>query len=278
MYKVGLSSCAKNLLENGENLFASYEKAGIAAMEIAVPAGQHLLLDYKKVQVLAKQHNVKLWSYHLPYYPFNEVDIADEKISKKAVGYFSELIKRAAEIGIDKFIVHPSGILDNENEREEKKKVVKESLFVLADVAEKNGAVIAVENMIPGCIGRNSSEMLELLEVSPKLRSCFDTNHLLGENPLDYIRAIGSRIVTVHVSDYDFINERHWLPGEGKNDWNGILKALSDIGYDRIWMYEIDFECPDTIVRDRDLTCEDFVRNARELFSGEALTVIGRAK
>ena len=120
--------------------------------------------------------------------------------------------------------------------------------------------------------------MLELLEVSPKLRSCFDTNHLLGENPLDYIRAIGNRIVTVHVSDYDFINERHWLPGEGKNDWNGILKILSDVGYDGIWMYEIDFQCPDTIVRDRDLTCEDFVRNARELFSGEALTVIGRAK
>lgn len=41
---VGLSSCAKNLLESGEKLFESYEKARITAMEIAVPAGQHLLL------------------------------------------------------------------------------------------------------------------------------------------------------------------------------------------------------------------------------------------
>ena len=275
MYKVGLSSCAKNLLENGENLFASYEKAGIAAMEIAVPAGQHLLLDYKKVQVLAKQHNVKLWSYHLPYYPFNEVDIADEKISKKAVGYFSELIKRAAEIGIDKFIVHPSGILDNEDEREEKKEIVKENLFTLAEIAEQNGGVIAVENMIPSCIGRNSNEMLELLNVSPKLRSCFDTNHLISERPEDYLHAIGDRLVTVHVSDYDFINERHWLPGEGKLDWGMILKTLQEVGYKGIWMYEINFNAPDTIIRDRNLTCEDFVRNARELFAGGPLTVIG---
>ena len=30
---------------------------------------------------------------------------------------------------------------------------------------------------------------------------------------------------------YDFINEKHWLPLEGKNDWETILSALEEIGY-----------------------------------------------
>lgn len=276
MFTVGLSSCAKNLLENGENLFENYEKAGITAMEIAVPAGQHLKLDYKKVEALAKKHGVKLWSYHLPYYPFSEVDLSDKEISKKTVSLYTEIMKRASDIGIDKFVTHPSGILEDESLRAEKKEIVKENLFTLADIAEQNGGVIAVENMIPSCIGRNSSEMMELLNVSSKICTCFDTNHLIGESPEDYLRTIGDRLVTVHVSDYDFINERHWLPGEGKLDWGMLIKTLKEVDYKGIWMYEIDFHAPDTIIRDRNLTCEDFVRNARELFAGEKPTVIGK--
>ena len=50
---------------------------------------------------------------------------------------------------------------------------------------------------------------------------------------------LGRRILTVHISDYDFIDERHWLPGEGKNDWNAILAALQAVGYAGPFMYEV---------------------------------------
>ena len=72
---------------------------------------------------------------------------------------------------------------------------------------------------------------------------------------------VGDKIITLHVSDYDFMNERHWLPGEGQNDWQKIIKSLKEVGYTGVWMYEIRFTCPNTILRDRDLSCDDFVKN-----------------
>ena len=118
-------------------------------------------------------------------------------------------------------------------------------------------------------------DMLDLLSAHPALKACFDTNHLLGEDPVAFIRKVGRHFVTTHVSDYDFLNERHWLPGEGKLDWQSILKALEEVGYRNPWLYEISFAAPASISRPAPLTCGDFTRNAKELFSGDPLTVIG---
>ena len=145
---------------------------------------------------------------------------------------------------------------------------------MLADVAVKNGAVLAVEDLPRTCLGNCSAEILELTRGHDALKVCFDTNHLLGgEDPAAFVRAVGHKLVTLHVSDYDFIDERHWLPGEGDIDWNSIVEALRDVDYQGVFMYEISPKCPKTILRDRDLSCEDFVRNAREILNGEKPTV-----
>ena len=88
----------------------------------------------------------------------------------------------------------------------------------------------------------------------------------------------GNKIVTTHVSDYDFVNERHWLPGEGKIDWQELLSTFKAVEYSGPWLYEMSFACPKTIYRERDLTFEDFVRNAKEVFNNEKITVFSTPK
>ena len=97
--------------------------------------------------------------------------------------------------------------------------------------------------------GRGSSENLprqqrkgeikDLISADERLRVCFDTNHLLIGDNVEFVRALGEKIVTVHISDYDFSDERHWLPFEGKNDWDKIIGALCDVGYSGPFMYEV---------------------------------------
>ena len=53
---------------------------------------------------------------------------------------------------------------------------------------------------------------------------------------------------------------------------------MEEVNYKGVWLYEIGFECPETILRDRDLTCEDFVRNAKELFENKDITVFSNPK
>lgn len=276
MFQIGLSTCGGK--EICEDLFRAYRDAGIEAMEISVSAQDCERLNYAQIKSWADKYAVALWSFHLPFSPFSEIEMSKGTLCRKTLGYFEELIKKASSVGIEKFIVHPSGEPISDGERSERMKCAKESLAALAEIARKNHAVIAVEDLPRTCLGKNSDEIAELISVSDDLMVCFDTNHLLHEDPADFIHKMGKRIVTTHVSDYDFVNERHWLPGEGQIDWQKILQAFRDIDYTGVWLYEIGFSCPKTILRERDLTCQDFVRNARQLFGNQPITVFSTPK
>lgn len=270
MYKIGLSSCGHRL---DEEYFKMYQNAGITLMEIAPKDDEYGDVDYRNVYRLANRYGIKLWSYHLPFWPFTEIDISDKELCDDTIVYLTELIKKASDIGIDKFVIHPSGEpIEDPAERKERMKCSKESLARLAEIAKKHGAVIAAEDLPRSCLGKNSAEILELISAHEDLKVCFDTNHLLQESPAEFVRNVGKKIITTHVSDCDFINERHWLPGEGKIDWQELLQAFKDIDYDGVWLYEIGFACPRSIIRNRELNCEDFVKNAEELFNNKPIT------
>jgi sugar phosphate isomerase/epimerase len=155
----------------------------------------------------------------------------------------------------------------------------KKSLVLIAEHLKSKNAVLAVEDLPRTCLGRNSSDILELCSAHPDLRACFDTNHLLGEDITEFIRKTGHLYVTTHVSDYDFINERHWLCGEGKIDWLSLKKELENVGYDGPWLYEISLNGSEpTIDRDRRLTYSDFAENYRQIMSNSVPEDVGRGK
>lgn len=272
---IGLSSCGKRL---DEELFKSYISSGITHMEISEGKAACEVMDFDRIAELAKNSGVILWSFHLPFAPFSEIDISNPDLAGATVDYYLGLIKKATAIGIEKFIVHPSGEPISPEDRPLRLACAKEHLALLAQKAAELGAVICVEDLPRTCLGNCSAEMLELLSAHSALRSCFDTNHMLSEDLVGYANAVGDKIVTLHVSDYDFVNERHWLPGEGDVDWKELYAAIKATGYCGPWLYELGFECPATILRNRDLTCADFARNANEIFEGKDLTVIARRK
>ena len=245
-----------------------------------MPAQAYRDVDYKNLQALSRRYGVDLWSYHLPFMPFEELDPSalDETVRCHTVAYFTELMQKGADIGIDKFVIHASGEPLADVERAARLQCAMQSLDTLAEVAHAHGAVLAVEDLPRSCLGNTGAEIETLLSANDKLRVCLDTNHLLSEDVGGCIRRLADKIVTVHISDYDFINERHWLPGEGKLDWKAIYEAFEEVGYDGVWMYEIVLECPKTILRDRALTFRDFYDNATALFRKETPRVFSRPK
>ena len=275
MYKIGLSTTGEKICEETIKM---YGDAGLEYIEISCGKDEINALDYERLKEWTEKYGVKIWSFHLPFYPFKEIDISNEEVVEETVEYLKDIILKASKIGIDKFIIHASGEPIDENDRQKRMDTAKKSLFQLAEFAKSVNATICVEDLPRTCLGRSASDILELLSAHKDLRACFDTNHLLGESNIDFIKAIGDKIVTLHISDYDFINERHWLPGEGKNDWQFILKALKEIDYKGIWLYEIDMKCPNTIIRPRRLTVEDFQRNAKELFENKEITIFSTPK
>ena len=275
MYKIGLSTPCGQITE--ENL-ASYRAAGLTVMEISDRVEGYACFDYERARTLADQYGIKLHSMHLPFMPFTQIDISSPLLADNTVEYYRELIEKGASIGIKIFVLHPSGEPIKDEERSLRMETAKKTLARLAEIASTNDAVIAVENLPRTCLGKNSAEIAELLSAHEALRACFDTNHLLSEPLADFMRNINNRIITTHISDYDFVNERHWLPGEGKINWQEILSILTEIGYQGPWIYELSLVCPKTILRDRSLCHADLMLNAEELFSGKTPTVISQPK
>lgn len=276
MYKIGLSSDGRAITEY---FMSECQKAGIEAVEVAMRADTYPTADFKGNAKLAEKYGIELWSLHLPIAPQEHYDVSNKFATVEAMAYQTELIKRACEtMGIKHFVIHSGGEPIREEDREDRVKLAGEKLSVLADLTAQYGADMCIEVLPRTCLGRDSDEILAMLAYDDRLRVCFDVNHVFRESEVDFVRKIGSKIATTHISDRDNINERHWLPGEGILDWNAILDVLNEVGYNGVWMYEIGFGIPKTILRDRELTCADFTKNAKEVFARQKPTVISRPK
>ena len=151
----------------------------------------------------------------------------------------SELIRAAGDAGVSIAVVHPSSGVREDLSRQQRLENSMELLAQLTAVAQKAGIVLAVENLPRTGLCRVKEEMQQILAAIPDLRVCFDSNHCLLQTNPDYIRAVGDKIVTLHISDYDFINERHLLPGRGNNYWENLLESLEEENYQGVFNYEV---------------------------------------
>ena len=276
MLKKGLS-CS---FELNEETFINLKNAGIDCIEISFRPENIDSLNYQQVKELSKKYGVELWSFHLPFWWIGAtIDAAshDKSVRDFSLKLWQNYVKKGAEIGIKRFVVHPSSEpkSQDKNERNQEIEYSKQTLSALAKYAKQFGAIICVEDLPRTCLGRDSKELLNIVSAHENLKICFDTNHLLNEDLLEFVDNAYDKIETLHVSDYDYIDERHWLPGEGKIDWHSLYNKLIDCGYSGPWLYELGIKTrPNIINRSRDLTFEDFVRNANEIFENKNLTLI----
>ncbi len=275
-FKPALSTCEKPVIEW---LFKTYAECGIKGMEIAKSRPTIDNLDYFQLRRWSEQYGVELWSFHLPFSPMKEIDISSPALTDYTMELYRNYIKRISEeAGIKIFVIHPSGEPIPDEDRAMRIECAKKNLAELAEYAQSFGCTLAVEDLPRGCLGNKSEEILDLISAHPALRVCFDTNHLMGEDITEFIHKVGDKIVTTHFSDFDFINERHWLPGEGTVDWPALVGALEDVGYKGYILYELGFGAPWSIERDRDLTIADFKNNFDELAAKKQPTSIGKRK
>ena len=155
------------------------------------------------------------------------------------IGFLTEMIAICGEFGPKKLVLHPSSEPITDEERETRLQNSANSIGRLALAAKGIGAVLCIENLPRTCLGRDSGEIMRLIGDFPEVMVCFDSNHLLQEEHAHFFETVGNRIGTIHASDYDRRDERHWLPGEGVIDWSDFLRRLRASGYKGVFMHEV---------------------------------------
>lgn len=248
-WQIGSSSCILgNYEEQNQDGFELYKRAGINYAELFETHEKLEFHDFyehpEKIAESAKNNGVELWSYHVPFSDFLNVANLDPIKGPEGMALIERGIRAALKIGIKTIVIHPSSENVDDDTRQQKTEKSIENLRYLAKICTKADAKLAVENLPGNCLGNSSFDIITYLNEIPEMDLCFDTNHLTMQTNEDFLddliyHNMHGRVRTLHISDYDFIDERHRLPGDGINDWDAIMSMLEELDYSGVFMYEV---------------------------------------
>lgn len=243
-YDLGISQALFGSLSKSEA--ESMPKAGVKYIEVTMNTfwrNQTLEECYKRArstkEIIDNTEGLEVWSVHLPFSNTLDISVLDNGARAENVATMAEMIRLAGEFGPKKLVLHPSSEPIAEADRQARLNCAKESIGKLLPVAKEIGAQLCIENLPRTCLGRTSGDMKYLIEDYPEVMICFDTNHLLMEDHNMFFSNVGNRIGTIHASDYDKTDERHWMPGLGIINWPHFLTCLLHYGYEGVFMTEV---------------------------------------
>ena len=82
-------------------------------------------------------------------------------------------------------------------------------------------------------------------ELADNFTVCIDTGHCNKARPFgnpsagNVIRAVGKDIRVLHLNDNDGLTDQHKMPLSGSIDWEDVLDALEEVGYQGVYSMEI---------------------------------------
>ncbi len=242
--RLGTSTCVFGDINRA--IMETAKTNGIDALELSFSYDKYMnILDLPshaaELGELAQKVGIELWSLHLPFSRKLDISSQDKELRSVTLYTHRTLIRAAAEAGIKTVVLHPSSEPILDDDRPERMALSRTAILHLSEQCAKRGLTLAVENLPRTCLCNCAQEMVALMR-DTGAKVCFDTNHSLIEDNSAYLRGIlagGLEIATLHISDYDFVDERHRLPGDGVNDWKALLAILAEANYTGPLMYEV---------------------------------------
>ena len=191
---------------------------------------------------MLKASGVRVASVHCPFGSHLDLSSPDAAVLHAGRQTLDEALDLAERLGAGIVVVHSSAEPITDSERADRIERIQQSLLAVVDRCDRAGLRIAIELLPRTCIGNTVGELEQILAGLPgeTVGVCLDVNHMMArhaELPA-VVRRLGSRLLTLHLSDYDGVDEKHWMPGEGVIDWPAFIGALRDIDYAGPFNYE----------------------------------------
>ena len=140
-------------------------------------------------------------------------------------------IEFSSILGVKEIVVHSIFMPDNTNFFDHNYGFYKS----LEPYAKDCGVQIAVENLVNSIFWKPNrlSQFIRMLD-SSVFCACVDVGHsmLMGTSPEEFISGMDKGVMKcVHIQDTDGKIDRHWIPYQGIQNWDNIMKSLAEYGY-----------------------------------------------
>lgn len=224
--------------------YANAARLGFDGVEVptlydAAERRRHKQLAAEHGLAVASVSNTDHWEL-----PLSDPDPAVRERSLEGV---AASIETAAELGADTVLI-VSGVVTRDVTYEQAWERSLESIRRILPLAARRRVCLAVENVW-------SKFLLSVVEfaayvdgfASDYLGAYFDVGNIVAYGyPDQWIRTLGPRIRKVHVKGFDERKHAFVQLTDGTIDWQSVMTALTDIGYNDFLTAELAPEGPDT--------------------------------
>ena len=202
---------------------------------------------------------------HLPTF-VSTADLTDS-IREASVQEMLFSLEVAAELGARKVVVHPGHIGGlGSYVMETALAYANASLAAIIKRAQALGLCVCLENMFPRCRAYvEPDDFVEIMQRFPDLKLTLDTGHANigkknGRRILEFIEKFGHRIGHLHISDNFGQRDDHIPLGSGAIDFEKVVRAIKQCGYDDTATLEIFSENRRELKQSRDRLEELFMQ------------------
>jgi len=202
--------------------------------------------EIEKIRKEYEKASLKMETFHLPMGQHEDISCFYETLRRPAVKLMERLIEKAALLGSRITILHPSSSPFNVEDEGLEKYMLQmgKSLETLIPAAEKNGILIALENMLPGKGGQRLGSDPEHFTLftgkfaHKNLGFCLDTGHAFvaggQKGPAVFFEAMSENLKAFHLQDNAGDRDSHLAPGHGLIDWKTFFGKMKGIRYSGI--------------------------------------------
>ncbi|MDD3155531.1 MAG: TIM barrel protein, partial [Victivallaceae bacterium] len=194
---------------------------------------------------IAEHYCGAIGSIHLPFMPSEKMFVSspDESLRKKGVEFMGNFIRSCKGIPNRHYTLHSISEPVPDSERGARIAALRRSMEELLPFTMEQGASLNLELLPRSCIGNTAQELLQCVDGLPKagIGVCIDVNHFMSDaaGVPDAIERLAPWIRTMHLSNYDGVDECHWHCFFGVLDWRAILAQLRKLPQDVLCIFEV---------------------------------------
>ena len=226
---VGVSTAAFYPGYLTEDALTAIARLGFRVVEIFLQADEEYTPDFGAVlRRRCRASDLEVHSLHL-YATYFDLWAPYPRMAQEVRDRFRRLLEVAAMVDAEALTWHGlryglenPGLID----------AFFESAAWAGQQARAAGLTLCLEN-VSWCYLRTPEQVWAVRDADLPVAFTFDAFQACESDvePAVLVRAMGDRLVTVHLSDYRAEGPRHLPPGEGDLDWPRLLRALQAADY-----------------------------------------------
>lgn len=180
---------------------------------------------------------MQAYSFHAPFADKIDIASSDEGQRNAAVAEVLQAAEAAAILRVRYFVIHPGPEHPAETVGDEqlaRMRNVVASLNKVARHCHELGIICVLENKLPHLLFGNTSDILWILDAinGAEVGACLDTGHaFLSGDMQSLIKKLRGHLRMIHAHDNGGAGDDHLPPGDGRIDWEMMLRELVEIEF-----------------------------------------------